>query len=91
MVQRDGRSDTGGRLSSRLLFAAPQAPGLLLVAHTHLLGDVHQSARHRQTYADIGQLAGHHTHMHVHMASSSTGRKQNLLSQYSLISPEYMT
>lgn len=43
------RSDTGGRLCGGLLFAVPQASGLLLVAHTHLLRDVHQRTGHCQT------------------------------------------
>lgn len=42
-------SDAGGRLCAGLLLAVPQTSGLFLVAHAHLLGDVHQRARHGQT------------------------------------------
>lgn len=42
-------SDAGGGLCHRLLLAAPHAAGLLFVAQTHLLRDVHQSTAHRKT------------------------------------------
>lgn len=70
--KQTGWSNTSGWLCSGLLFAAPQASGLLLVAHTHLLGDVHQSAGHCQTCTDTQiklQLGGDYTKMCMPLAS----------------------